>query len=87
MSFPVGWEDLGAVKPSDFTVRTVPGLLSTLSSWSERLPEPRPLPEDLVAEGHAIPVARVLAGQLGGECVQIADLTAGGVADVVRSAA
>ncbi|WP_245938129.1 VWA domain-containing protein [Williamsia limnetica] len=32
-------------------------------------------------------LARVLAGQLGGECVQIADLTAGGVAGVVRSAA
>ncbi|PXW33548.1 VWA domain-containing protein [Nocardia sp. 348MFTsu5.1] len=32
-------------------------------------------------------LARVLAGQLGGECVQLADLTAGGVAAVVRSAA
>lgn len=32
-------------------------------------------------------LAGVLARQLGGECVQIADLTAGGVAGVVRSAA
>jgi len=32
-------------------------------------------------------LARVLAGQLAGDCVQLADLTAGGVAAVVRSAA
>jgi magnesium chelatase subunit D len=32
-------------------------------------------------------LARVLAGQLGGDCVQLAELTSGGVAAVVRSAA
>jgi bifunctional non-homologous end joining protein LigD len=61
VSFPVGWDDLDAVQPGDFTVRTVPGLLATLPSWTERLPGPQPLPADLVAEGHTIPVARVRA--------------------------
>jgi bifunctional non-homologous end joining protein LigD len=61
VSFPLDWEDLDAVTPADFTVRTVPGLLATLPSWAERLPAPQSLPPDLVAEGHEIPVARVLA--------------------------
>ena len=61
VSFPLGWDDLDAVTPTDFTVRTVPGLLGSLPSWEERLPAPQPLPADLVAEGHTIPVARVQA--------------------------
>ena len=61
VSFPLGWDDLDAATPADFTVRTVPGLLATVPSWAERLPAPQPLPADLVAEGHEIPVARVQA--------------------------
>ena len=61
VSFPLGWDELDAVTPADFTVRTVPGLLAARPSWDERLPAPQQLPADLVAEGHEIPVARVLA--------------------------
>ena len=61
VSFPLGWDELDAVSPSDFTVRTVPGLLAQQPSWAERLPPPQVLPADLVAEGHTIPVARVQA--------------------------
>ncbi len=61
VSFPLDWDELDAVTPADFTVRTVPGLLASRPSWDERLPAPQALPADLVAEGHAIPVARVLA--------------------------
>jgi bifunctional non-homologous end joining protein LigD len=61
VSFPLDWDDLDAVAPADFTVRTVPALLASVPSWEERLPAPQELPPDLVAEGHEIPVARVVA--------------------------
>jgi bifunctional non-homologous end joining protein LigD len=61
VSFPVGWAELDAVAPSDFTVRTAPGLLGDSDPWREALPAPQVLPDDLVAEGHAIPIPRVAA--------------------------
>jgi DNA ligase D-like protein (predicted polymerase) len=61
VSFPVRWADLDGVKPGDFTVHTVPGLLDGGDPWTEEMPEPVVLPEDLVAEGHTIPIARVAA--------------------------
>jgi DNA ligase D-like protein (predicted polymerase) len=61
VSFPVSWESLGDVSPADFTIRTAPALLGATDPWSTSMPEPQPLPADLVAEGHAIPVARVQA--------------------------
>ncbi|MFG3440997.1 DNA polymerase domain-containing protein [Nonomuraea sp. NPDC047897] len=61
VSFPVAWEDLDRVSPADFTLRTVPNLLGGGDPWAALLPDPRPLPADLVAEGHTIPVARVQA--------------------------
>ncbi|SCG37045.1 DNA ligase D [Micromonospora echinaurantiaca] len=61
VSYPVGWTDLGDVTPADFTIRTVPGLVADRDPWAEQMPAPQPLPEDLVAEGHTIPVARVQA--------------------------
>ena len=61
VSYPVGWDDLDAVKPADFTVRTVPALVGERDPWAEALPAPQLLPADLVAEGRAIPVARVQA--------------------------
>ena len=61
VSYPVGWDDLDAVKPADFTVRTVPALVAERDPWAEALPAPQLLPADLVAEGRAIPVARVQA--------------------------
>ncbi|MCW2700507.1 MAG: primase, small subunit [Blastococcus sp.] len=61
VSFPVGWEDLDDVRPGDFSVTTAAGLLGQRDPWAEALPAPQDLPADLVAEGHAIPVARVQA--------------------------
>jgi bifunctional non-homologous end joining protein LigD len=61
VSFPVPWEDLDEITPGDFTVHTVPGLLAGRPAWAGQLPAPQPLSEELVAEGRAIPVARVQA--------------------------
>jgi DNA ligase D len=61
VSFPVAWDDLERVTPADFTVATVPALLAGADPWAAALPAPQALPEELVAEGHAIPVARVAA--------------------------
>ena len=61
VSFPVAWEALGDVSPADFTVRTVPPLLADQDRWATLMPEPQPLPADLVEEGRTIPVARVQA--------------------------
>jgi DNA ligase D len=61
VSFPVAWDDLDAVTPADFTVRTVPGLVADRDPWAEMLPAPQPLPADLVEEGRTIPIARVRA--------------------------
>ncbi|MET7967728.1 non-homologous end-joining DNA ligase [Micromonospora sp. NPDC005305] len=61
VSYPVGWADVEAATPADFTVRTVPGLLGDRDPWAEALPAPQRLPEELVAEGRSIPVARVQA--------------------------
>jgi bifunctional non-homologous end joining protein LigD len=61
VSFPVGWADLDGAVPSDFTVRTARGLLADADPWRAALPAPQALPADLVAQGHAIPVPRVVA--------------------------
>jgi bifunctional non-homologous end joining protein LigD len=61
VSFPVAWEDLDRVAPSDFTIHTAARLLGDGDPWAELMPEPQRLPADLVEEGHTIPVARVQA--------------------------
>ena len=62
MSFPIRWTDLDTVTPRDFTIRTVPELLDDdTDPWAELMPTPQTLPPDLVAEGHEIPIARVIA--------------------------
>jgi len=61
VSFPVSWEQLDQVRPGDFTLRTVPGLVADQDLWAAAMPRPQPLPPDLVAEGRQIPVARVQA--------------------------
>ncbi len=61
VSFPVAWDQLESISPRDFTLRTVPDLLNGHDPWAERMPEPQTLPDDLVAEGHEIPIARVQA--------------------------
>ena len=61
VSFPVPWDELDAINPADFTVRTVPALVDELQPWAGQMPSPQPLSPDLVAEGHEIPIARVHA--------------------------
>jgi DNA ligase D-like protein (predicted polymerase) len=61
VSFPIAWDDLDRVMPRDFTLRTAAGLLGDRDPWAERMPAPQVLSEDLIAEGHTIPVARVQA--------------------------
>ncbi len=60
VSFPVAWEELDRVRPGDFTVHTVPRLIAGRDPWLSGLPE-QELSRDLIAEGHAIPIARVQA--------------------------
>jgi DNA ligase D len=61
VSFPLAWDALDGVRPSDFTIRTAPALLGDSDPWRENMPAPRPLPADLLAEGREIPIARVVA--------------------------
>ena len=61
VSFPVDWNELDDVHPSDFTIHTAPALLDGADPWADRMPDSQTLPADLVAEGHTIPVARVRA--------------------------
>ena len=61
VSFPVAWDELDRVTPRDFTVRTAAALLAGEDPWADGMAAPRRLPEELVAEGREIPVARVQA--------------------------
>ncbi|MGW4483118.1 DNA polymerase domain-containing protein [Amycolatopsis sp. NPDC004368] len=61
VSFPIPWSDADDVVPQDFTVHTALDLLGDADPWAAEMPEPQVLPEDLVAEGHTIPIARVAA--------------------------
>ncbi len=61
VSFPVTWEELDDVVPSELTIRTAPERLGGADPWRERMPQPQALPLELVEEGRAIPVARVRA--------------------------
>jgi bifunctional non-homologous end joining protein LigD len=61
VSFPVGWDRLAEARPGAFTLRTAADLLAGRDAWAHSLPGPQRLPADLVAEGHAIPMARVAA--------------------------
>jgi bifunctional non-homologous end joining protein LigD len=61
VSFPVSWDELGDISPSDFTVHTAPGLLGAADLWRDLLPAPQPLSTELVDEGRLIPIARVQA--------------------------
>lgn len=61
VSFPVAWDDLDRVTPADFTVHTAARLLGDRDPWAELMPAPQRLPAELVEEGRAIPIARVVA--------------------------
>jgi bifunctional non-homologous end joining protein LigD len=61
VSFPVPWDDIDDITPSDFTVHSALRQLGDRDPWREQMPEPQRLPADLIEEGHAVPVARVQA--------------------------
>jgi DNA primase len=61
VSFPVAWSDLDRVAPGDFTIHTAAQLLTEGDPWVDQMPEPQVLDSDLIAEGRALPVARVQA--------------------------
>jgi bifunctional non-homologous end joining protein LigD len=61
VSFPVPWSDLDSVTPADFTLHTVPRLIGDGDPWQSAMPREQKLPDDLIAEGHTIPIARVQA--------------------------
>jgi DNA ligase D len=61
VSFPVGWDDLDAITPADFTIQNALQQLGDRDPWRDYMPEPQRLSADLVAEGDDIPVARVQA--------------------------
>lgn len=61
VSFPLSWSELGDVRPSDFTVHTALERLGDRDPWAEAMPAPQRLPDDLIEQGHSIPVARVAA--------------------------
>lgn len=61
VSFPVDWREIDSVTPRDFTVHTALAALGDRDPWAELMPSPQPLPDELVEEGRAIPIARVQA--------------------------
>lgn len=61
VSFPVPWDTLDDVTPADFTIHTALGLLGDHDPWADAMPEPQPLPAELVEEGAAIRLGRVQA--------------------------
>ena len=61
VSFPVAWDDLDDVAPTDFTVHNALEILGDRDPWAAQMAEPQRLSADLVAEGHDVPVARVQA--------------------------
>jgi DNA ligase D-like protein (predicted polymerase) len=61
VSFPIEWSDLDRVSPGDFTVRTALRALGDRDPWAATMPAPQRLPENLIEQGRAIPVARVAA--------------------------
>lgn len=61
VSFPIGWDDLDRVTPTDFTIHTALDRLADRDPWADHMPAPQALSTALVDEGHAIPIARVQA--------------------------
>jgi bifunctional non-homologous end joining protein LigD len=61
VSFPLDWDELDHVAPTDFTIHTAPRLAADRPSWTSLLPKPQRLPARLVDAGRAIPLGRVEA--------------------------
>jgi hypothetical protein len=61
VSFPLPWDDLDQVEPTDFTIRNASELLAGADPWMELMPAPQPVAPVLLEEGREIPIARVQA--------------------------
>jgi bifunctional non-homologous end joining protein LigD len=61
VSFPLRWDDLDSVVPTDFSVHTALQQLGSADPWAAQMPAAQQLSAALIEEGHAIPVARVQA--------------------------
>jgi DNA ligase D len=61
VSFPLEWDELDQVAPTEFTIHTAAQLASDHRSWTELLPKPQRLPAGLIDAGRAIPPGRVQA--------------------------
>lgn len=61
VSFPLAWSDLESARPTDFTVHSAIDALAGHDPWAQHMPNPQHLPDDLIEQGRAIPVARVAA--------------------------
>jgi DNA ligase D-like protein (predicted polymerase) len=61
VSFPLTWDHVEDVRPRDFTVLNAAERLGEPDHWAAAMASPQRLPADLVAEGHEIPIARVVA--------------------------
>jgi bifunctional non-homologous end joining protein LigD len=61
VSFPIGWDDLDAVSPGEFTIRTAVELLGDGDPWANQMPSPQRLSAALIEEGASIPGGRVQA--------------------------
>jgi DNA ligase D len=62
VSFPIGWDELDAVTPLDFTVHdALAQLADRPDRWAEAMTRPQTVPAVLIEEGHEIPVPRVQA--------------------------
>ncbi|HEY3723029.1 MAG TPA: ATP-dependent DNA ligase [Acidimicrobiia bacterium] len=61
ISFPVTWDGLDAITPSDVTIHNALDRMDAAGPWRETLGTTQPLPGELVEEGHTIAVPRVQA--------------------------
>lgn len=61
VSFPVAWEDLDEISPSDFTLLNAIERLADGDPWAAAMPAPQRIPADLIAEGMEIPAGRIAA--------------------------
>src|SRR5262249_31007239 len=61
VSFPISWDDLGSITPADFTIKTALDRLGARDPWAEHMPPPQQVPQEIVDDGHTIPIRRVRA--------------------------
>lgn len=61
ISFPLGWDDIDTFVPGSATIATAAELLGAGDPWRENMPAPQQLPDELIAHGETIPIARVAA--------------------------